>query len=814
MSFRAQEQHQAGEKDAPNLRSGPSVHHLDKLVLPDLIDLLYCVPRFCLCSTEKESHLRKVVKPFMLALNSYKGKQYPDALLDRISHTLVEIFELYRTGDLSLEQAEHDIDNFRYYIRKDIEKANMIAANRVMDAAVAAVAATAAAAEAEVEEAAETAAEATTAEATAAAEATKAAEATAAAEAAKAAEAIAVAAAAEATAAEAIAVAAEATAAEAIAAAAAAEAIAAKATAAEAIATAAAEATALFASITTQLNKQPTPVRYTMAERIAAAHCTTSSSSARCSAPQDLAPVAAQIKKVRFNPQPNEWILVGTEKDAAALEAATTAAQATAAAEAAKAAEAIAAAAAAEATAAEATAAEAIAAAAAAEATAVEAIAAAATEAPTEAAALKPAATAKLLVATQSKKVQFNPQPNEWILVGTEKDAAALEAATIAALEAAATTAALEAPAAAKPAVAKAADIDAPGPKKRWGDDEPSASTSGTTLKWMPKQVAETKAAEAKADAEAKAALKKAEEKDRSIPTEAQVPKSKGQWASGPPVSNVPTVPSTTQPSEFRFKPLSKPGSGESKVQTSQSRQNRVQVLSPSSNPQANSNVACVATVWCDLIPTFHRKYTGRESLTDQEMSENHFMSSIPAFLEAGFERVDPNIKVSEILHVSPAKEANAYVIVFTVKGGWKSTELVRDCCPKQERENKAKKGCKCQWWQVGSSWEKINFLFSQNVNTQSPDTDLYHPAILAKEVMDIQASVAVEEAEKAVQVRLAAAKKAKEDCLVAAEKAAAEKVAAEKTAADEEDAKKARLAGDWDTFSEESVLSNSSVVC
>ncbi|NDD67153.1 hypothetical protein EBZ35_05850 [bacterium] len=569
-----------------------------------------------------------------------------------------------------------------------------------------------------------------------------------------------------------------------------------------------------------------------MAERIAAAHCTTSSSSARCSAPQDLAPVAAQIKKVRFNPQPNEWILVGTEKDAAALEAATTAAQATAAAEAAKAAEAIAAAAAAEATAAEATAAEAIAAAAAAEATAVEAIAAAAAaEAPTEAAALKPAATAKLPVATQSKKVQFNPQPNEWILVGTEKDAAALEAATIAALEAAATTAALEAAAttaaleaaattaaleapAAKPAVAKAADIDAPGPKKRWGDDEPSASTSGTTLKWMPKQVAETKAAEAKADAEAKAALKKAEEKDRSIPTEAQVPKSKSQWASGPPVSNVPTVPSTTQPSEFRFKPLSKPGSGESKVQTSQSRQNRVQVLSPSSKPQANSNVACVATVWCDLIPTFHRKYTGRESLTDREMSENHFMSSIPAFLEAGFERVDPNIKVSEILHVSPAKEVNAYVIVFTVKGGWKSTELVRDCCPKQERENKAKKGCKCQWWQVGSSWEKINFLFSQNVNTQSPDTDLYHPAILAKEVMDIQASVAVEEAEKAVQVRLAAAKKAKEDCLVAAEKAAAEKVAAEKAAADEEDAKKARLAGDWDTFNEESVLSNSSVVC
>jgi hypothetical protein len=195
-------------------------------------------------------------------------------------------------------------------------------------------------------------------------------------------------------------------------------------------------------------------------------------------------------------------------------------------------------------------------------------------------------------------------------------------------------------------------------------------------------------------------------------------------------------------------------------------------------------------------------------------MSENHFMSSIPAFLEAGFERVDPNIKVSEILHVSPAKEANAYVIVFTVKGGWKSTELVRDCCPKQERENKAKKGCKCQWWQVGSSWEKINFLFSQNVNTQSPDTDLYHPAILAKEVMDMQASVAVEEADKAVQVRLAAAKKAKEDCLVAAEKAAAEKVAAEKAAADEEDAKKARLAGDWDTFNEESVLSNSSVVC
>jgi hypothetical protein len=379
--------------------------------------------------------------------------------------------------------------------------------------------------------------------------------------------------------------------------------------------------------------------------------------------------------------------------------------------------------------------------------------------------------------------------------------------ATTAALEAAATTAALEAAAAAKPVAAKAADIDAPSPKKRWSDDEPSASTSGTTLKWMPKRVAETKAADA---------LKKAEEKDRSIPTEAQIPKSIGKWASGPPVSNMPTVPSTTQPSEFQFKPLSKPDSSESKVQTSQSRQNRVQVLSPSSNPQANSEMdpPYVASVWGDLIPTFHMKRTGRERLTDKEMSENHFLSSTRAFLEAGFELFDTNIKVSEILHVSPAKEVSAYVIVFTVKGGWKSTKSVRDCCPKQERENKAKKGCKCLWWQVGRSWEKINFLFSQNVNTQSPDTDLYHPAILAKEVIDMQASVAAEEAEKAEQVRLAAAKKAKEDCLAAAKKAVAKKVAAEKAAADEEDAKKARLAGDWDTFSEESVLSDSSVVC
>ena len=161
--------------------------------------------------------------------------------------------------------------------------------------------------------------------------------------------------------------------------------------------------------------------------------------------------------------------------------------------------------------------------------------------------------------------------------------------------------------------------------------------------------MAETKAAEAKA--KAAEALKKAE---------AQIPISKGQWAVGPPVSNVQTVPSTTQQSVLRLMPLSK-------------HMGSFGYSNPHSS-DTNGNPRFAIVVYCDLVQKYYCAQTGIEyTQFIKQPANNREMSVILEYVNTIL--ACASAKVTKILCVTIIQRQHSFLLVCELEGGLKSAE-------------------------------------------------------------------------------------------------------------------------------------------